>query len=203
MTDRRIRNPPMASLLKLAAEQGTATERRFVLHLRLILLPPFVLIILTGEAAVHLGWSFYDVGAVLVGYLALGFYQQAFLRPIYSPSALRSLAQKGWGTSSPRYYSELANYMENNGVDGRLPWVTSWGWAAVGLFYSFLLFGIVLVQIFSVSLGIWSLAVFACLLLPSSYCFWRAYRQRIRRSDKEAEACGYPLKTASSPRKSL
>ncbi len=189
----------MAALLKLATKRGGSTERMFALHLRLVLVPPFALIIVLGEASVHLGWSIYDLGAVLVTYAAIGFYQQAFLRPIYSVGALRALSDKGWGTTRPEYYSELARYMEDRGVKGRLPWVSRWGRLAVAIFYGLVVAGIGFVQVLAPLLAVWAPVLFACIVFPLSFLFWRSYRQRVRQSDADAEAEGYPLKSMSVP----
>ncbi len=199
MTSRPRTNPPVASLLKLAAEYRSRRGRPFLLHLRLILVPAFAAIILVGEAVVHLGWSLYDMVAVIIAYLTIGFYQQAFFRPIYTPGALRSLAEKGWGPASPQYYSELARFMEDYGAAETFRWVTTWGWAALGLFYGLLILSVGLVQTFVSILGLWSLAVFVCVAFPVSFYFWRSYRERIQRFDAAAEAQGYPLQTASRP----
>lgn len=194
-TESTDRPASLGRLLGVAWRRGGPSERFFVAMIYAAV--PLVILILWSLAIGSVTGLLmpYETGVVVIWGFLIGFFQQAMLRPIYSPAALRELARVSSGPIAPENLRELARYLEANSENGHLPGEIALGLAHWIAFYGILLVGIVLTVVLEPTLGIWILLVYPALVVPVCFALWRGYRRRVSRFYDEMEKEGYRVRS--------
>jgi hypothetical protein len=140
----------------------------------------------------------YETGVVVIWGFLIGFFQQAMLRPIYSPAALRELARLGHGPGDSENYRELAGYLDSCSETGHLPGEIALGLIYWFAFYGILLIGVGLTVVLESALGVWIFLAYPALVVPVCLALWFAYRRRVSRLYDEIERQGYRIRSHRS-----
>jgi len=172
-------------LLRIARKFGGRTERTFLALIYLMIpVAAFVFMILSYGTGWFRNPSYdsveaYEMLSMIVSFLLIGFFNQAQMRPVYSPAALREIARKRIGPGSPERWSSLARYLEEWGKRGHLPGEIRLGYISWEIFYTLLFSGIVLVYLLFPFLGRVTVGISATVIGGFGFSFWFRSRRRV------------------------